>query len=448
LTGVPAKEVSFICIQFIPSIPGKTVQYYFKYSFMQTITPFYPDQTVIIERSAKPIVKDGKTLDRAFLNGRRQRFIRLLIWINIVWVALKTFKNPQVAFKKVKQLKTLRNRYRNQQPLPKYIKAGNKYFVNFNTPGWPSIAFDRYVAHQLSRFDTTKNTSLYTLVFAITKKCGFQCEHCCEWLNLNKPETLSRTDLLLIIHRFHQLGVAQVQLSGGEPLNRLKDIFFLLDNAPAGIDFWLYTTGYSLSAEKAKLLKQRGLTGITISLDHHEEKKHNAFRGVNDAYAKALEASLYAKEAGLAICFSVCATREFISSKNLVDYAELSRQCGASFIQILEPKAVGHYAGMDVTLSVQQQKMLEEFYEMFNYDPAYKNYPTIAYHAYNSRRFGCSGSGVDYVYADTDGDIHNCPFCQRKLFSAFDDALPERIRQMKTQGCNAFSACTLKNQTV
>ena len=74
--------------------------------------------------------------------------------------------------------------------------------------------------------------------------------------------------------------------------------------------------------------------------------------------------------------------------------------------------------------------------------PHYESYPTITYHGYNSRRFGCSGSGVDYVYADTDGDIHNCPFCQRKLFSAFDDSLPDLILQMKTKGCAAYSICS------
>jgi MoaA/NifB/PqqE/SkfB family radical SAM enzyme len=409
---------------------------------MQTITSSWSANPEIIKTPGKSFVRTERSGSKIFISERKRKFIRSLIWLNIFWVALKTFKNPIAAFKKMKQLKNLRNRYRDPQILPKYARTGNRYFANFNTPGWPSAAFNRYVKHQLNRFGNEQSNSIYTLVFAITKKCGFQCEHCCEWLNLNKPETLSREDLLLIVHRFYQLGIAQVQLSGGEPLNRLKDIFYLLDNAPKGIDFWLYTTGYSLNAEKAGLLKQHGLTGITISLDHHIAEKHNAFRGVNDAYEKALRAVQYAREAGLAVCFSLCATKDFISMENLLCYADLAKQSGVSFIQILEPKAVGHYAGQDVTLSVQHQKLLEHFFETFNYNPAYTSYPGITYHGYNSRRFGCSGSGVDYVYADTDGDIHNCPFCQRKLFSAFDDSLPDLIHQMKTKGCAAYSICS------
>ena len=350
------------------------------------------------------------------VTGFKQRFIRRLIWFNILVIACRLYKNIYVAYRKVKALKELRSQYRNSQLLPKYIKAGDRYFVNLNTPGWPSAAFNRYVKHYLTRVKNDTAGSINTLVFAITKKCGFQCEHCCEWLNLNKPETLSKEDLLLIVKRFHQLGVAQVQLSGGEPLNRLQDILYLLDNAPPGIDFWLYTTGYSLTSEKAALLKRHGLTGIIISLDHHNEIKHNVFRGVKDAYRKAIAASQYSRNAGLATCFSICATREFISEENLLQYMELAKGLGISFIQVLEPQAVGHYAGKDVAIAVHHQKMLEQFYDTFNYDSLYVRYPAIAYHAYTSRNIGCTGSGADYVYADTDGDIHNCPFCQQKLF--------------------------------
>lgn len=406
---------------------------------MQTLS-----QTYSVIREATPAEKES--LAPVFVTGFKQRFIRRLILLNILWIALRIFKHPVTAFKKAKKLGALRDQYRSGGKLYKYAKASNRYFVNFIIPGWPSRSFNRFISHQFNRFSSGDPATLSTLLFAITKKCGFQCEHCCEWLNLNKPETLSKEDLLLIIHRFHKTGVAQVQLSGGEPLNRLNDIFYLLDNAPKDIDFWLYTTGYSLTIAKAKQLKRRGLTGITISLDHYEEDKHDAFRGVKGAYSRALKAVQYAREAGLIVCFSICATREFISAENLVKYAELAKQLGVSFIQLLEPKAVGHYAGQDVLLREHHQKILEHFFQTYNYHPGYSDYPIITYHGFITRQFGCSGSGADYVYVDTDGDVHNCPFCQRKIFSAFDDNLPAFIRQMKTKGCNALSACTIKNQ--
>lgn len=380
--------------------------------------------------------------DGHYIVGWRVTLVRGMIWLNIFFLALKKFKSLFTAFRKVKELKQMRNQYRSQHILPKFYKSSKRYFINYNTPGWPSQAFNRYISHLLNRFVKNQSPSLNTLVFAITKKCGFQCEHCCEWLNLNKPETLTKEDLLLIINRYHKLGIAQVQLSGGEPLNRLNDIFYLLNNSPKGIDFWLYTTGFNLTPDKANKLKQNGLTGITISLDHHEESKHDAFRGVKYAWKRALAAAEYASNAGIIVCFSICATKEFICQENLYNYIELARKNKVAFIQILEPKAVGHYSGRDVILKTQHFEVLESFYETYNYQEDYSHYPTISYHGYNSRRFGCSGSGVDYVYVDTDGDVHNCPFCQRKLFSAFDEDLSEKILQMKNGGCKVYNFCT------
>jgi MoaA/NifB/PqqE/SkfB family radical SAM enzyme len=375
--------------------------------------------------------------------GMHQRFIRWLMWMNILLVSIRKFRSPLLAIKKTKQLRKLRDQYRNQHLPLKYSYVGNKYFVNYNTPAWPSQAFNHYVSHLLNRAVPGKETSLNTLVFAITKKCGFRCEHCCEWENLNKPEKLSKHQLLSIVRRFQQLGVSQIQLSGGEPLNRFDDILFILDNAAWGTDFWLYTTGFQLTAEKARVLRGHGLRGVTISLDHHDPEFHDAFRGRKSAYHRALQAARFVVDAKLALCFSLCATRQFISPENLMKYAELAMNAGASFIQILEPKAVGHYAGQDVTLKDHHQKILEQFSEQMNYDKTCSSYPIVTYHGDYSRRIGCSGSGKDYLYVDTDGDVHNCPFCQRKLFSALDESLEESVCAMKLKGCGAFSNCSV-----
>ena len=306
---------------------------------MQTLTELYPINTRgSLEKETAPVLKFRKIPGKIFISGYSQKIIQWMMWVNILWVAVKIYKNPFTAFKKVKCLRQLRDRYRNQHQPVKYSHINSKYFVSYNTPGWPSAAFDRYISHVLNRFLKTPPTTLNTLVFAITKKCGFQCEHCCEWENLNKPETLSKEDLLLIIRRFQQLGVSQVQLSGGEPLNRLQDILFLLDNALTGTDFWLYTTGYQLTKEKAVLLKKHGLRGITISLDHYEEEQHDKFRGKKDSFRRALQAAQFAGEAGLAVCFSICATKEFISTENLMRYADLAKMPAHRSFKYWNPK--------------------------------------------------------------------------------------------------------------
>ena len=398
----------------------------------------------VVEPTNFPLINLNVGITPA-ITGFRQKIVKAFIWANIFYISIKIFKNPSVAFQKAIELKQLRNQYRNNYFLQKYIKIGSRYFVGYNAPGWPSQAFNRYIAHLFGKVSTPVANTLHTLVFAITKRCGFNCEHCCEWNNLNKPEQLTKEDILLIIQRFYALGVAQVQLSGGEPLNRFDDIIYLLNNASKGIDFWVYTSGYQLTKQKALLLKQHGLTGITISLDDHDEKKHDAFRGKPGAYSRALLACQYAVECGLAVTFSLCATKDFITEENLMKYAETAKSFGVAHIQILEPKAVGHYAGKEVALEKKHWQLLEDFYEKMNFTNRYKTYPIVAYHGYYSRRIGCAGSGQDYLYVDTDGDVHSCPFCQRKLFSAFYDDLPVLIAHMKIKGCGVYDFISPKN---
>jgi MoaA/NifB/PqqE/SkfB family radical SAM enzyme len=388
----------------------------------------------------------SKTIDPALLplsvSGWKQIFIQCIIWLHILFICIQT-SGIKKGVRSARLLRKIRDRYR-EKPLQKYQLLENKISFNFNAPSWPSHAFKRYIRHLLHKTDQAQVASLHTLVFAITKKCGFQCEHCCEWENLNKPEQLSRENIAAIVNRFYELGISQLHLSGGEPLNRFADILYLLENKPAGLDVWIYTTGYQLNKTKAKLLEYKGLTGLVISIDHHDPVQHDIFRGREGAFERAIQAAHFAREAGLSVTFSICATKSFITEANLMAYAKMAQQNGASFIQILEPKAVGHYAGMDVTLAADHILLLEQFFEKMNYDKGYSDYPLVSYHGYYSRRAGCAGSGNDYLYVDTDGDIHSCPFCQKKLFSAFTTDLSAKIIQLKNSGCGLFRPDTKK----
>ena len=380
-----------------------------------------------------------KTGTGPMIYGMHKSIIKMGIWINIMLLALYYFKNPVTAFKAVKNLKKLRSDYRGKHPVLKYAKTKGKYYFTFNAPGWPSLSFNKYVLNNIRKFDVSKNSvTLDTIIFGITKKCGYQCEHCFEWDALNKPETLSRENLLSVIHTFQNTGITQVQLSGGEPLNRFDDILYILQNIKKGAEVWLYTSGYHFTIERAAALKQNGCTGITVSLDHWVPELHNIFRGKKNAFEWAEKAAANARKEGLVVCLSICATKDFITQNNLVQYTQLAKKWGVSFIQVLEPKAVGHYNGKDISLSEKQIKLLEDFYISYNYNKIYCEYPSIVYHGFYSRRVGCGGSGNHYVYIDTDGDVHNCPFCQKKIFSALHDDVEYNLRLMAAGGCTAF----------
>ncbi|MFC7669857.1 radical SAM protein [Hymenobacter humi] len=246
-----------------------------------------------------------------------------------------------------------------------------------------------------------------------------------------------------LVATFQARHVSQIFFSGGEPMLRVNDLVAVVEAAQPGTDFWVITSGFNFTRENAGRLKQAGFTGVTISLDHHEPARHNAFRGSPDAYNNAVQAAAYASEVGLVVNLSLCATQEFTTEANLLAYARLARQLGVTFIQILEPRAVGHYAGKAVDLSPAQVALLEAFYVKLNFGPDYLDWPMVHYYGYHQRRMGCGGAADRFLYVDTDGDLHACPFCQKKSGSALCGSLNDSLDALNTNGCHAFAQTEL-----
>jgi radical SAM protein with 4Fe4S-binding SPASM domain len=88
-------------------------------------------------------------------------------------------------------------------------------------------------------------------------------------------------------------------LTGGEPLLR-KDIFDLAAYA-AEKDFTvvLGTNGVLLREPQAKLMRQHGIAGASLSLDSTEAQKHDTFRHLSGAWEGAVRATKVLRDAGL-----------------------------------------------------------------------------------------------------------------------------------------------------
>jgi MoaA/NifB/PqqE/SkfB family radical SAM enzyme len=268
------------------------------------------------------------------------------------------------------------------------------------------------------------------------------CEHCFEWKNLDSTEVLTLEDLKAILKKFQDRGILQIQFSGGEPLSRFDDLIELIKTAQPGTDFWILTSGFGLTFKKALQLKEAGVTGVNISLDHWNENEHNHFRKNEKSFDWVKQAALNCRQADLLLCFSLCAVREFVSNENLWKYLHLARALGAGFVQILEPRKVGHFRGKDVELTEHHIGILKNFYLTVNSNPAYQNLPIVMYPGYHQRLLGCFGAGNRYLYVDSNGDLHACPFCQHKVGNALTDSISESIRKMQRIGCHEFKTVT------
>lgn len=222
-------------------------------------------------------------------------------------------------------------------------------------------------------------------------------------------------------------------------MSRYDDLISLLQSADTGTDFWLLTSGYNLTLEKARMLKKSGLTGVRISLDHWDRDKHNSFRGSNKSFDWAIQAGENSRKAGLVMGLSLCVTKEFLSEENLNEYLKLARKIKAAFIFLLEPRETGHFKNQEITLSESEVKIIESFYLNVLTSAKYKDYPLVFYPGYYQRRLGCFGAGIRYLYIDSEGSVHACPFCQGKQGNALTDELPEIIQKLRSEGCQMFA---------
>jgi MoaA/NifB/PqqE/SkfB family radical SAM enzyme len=342
----------------------------------------------------------------------------------------------------IQKARALRQLYYGTKSIRKLALVDGRYYWTHHCPGWPSAAYDSTMHNEISRLVShlQKPVNPYIAFVAITKKCPLACEHCFEWDNLNKREKLLLADIHNMVQKLQESGVTQVLFSGGEPMLRVHDMAEVIKAAKPGTDFWVFTSGYHFTAENARLLKDAGLTGVSVSLDHYQEAAHNTFRQRPDAYVNAISAVREAHEAGLVVSLALCAIKAFVTEENLMEYAKLAKQLGVAFIQLLEPRAVGHYTGKNVDLTAAQIQLLSGFYEKINLEQAYVGWPIVVFHGYHQRRAGCSGAGDRFFYIDTDGDLHACPFCQKKKGSLLTGSLSEGLSCIKSQGCHVFSS--------
>ncbi len=386
-----------------------------------------------------PAARSARGLHKASVLAR--------LFARAVQIAFRTRRNPLRAARALWRLHgnmqsqhwtTPARRRRRIWTAQKFVFVSGRYFWDLFAPGWPSVAFDRCVERELDRVDPFgRPPALNTIIVAITRRCPLRCEHCFEWDTLNHPEAMSSADLRELVERVQQRGTAQFIFSGGEPLRRFEDLLALCQLASGESDVWIQTSGIGLTPDKARRLRDAGVAGLSLSLDHCDAAEHDRFRGLPGSFTAVERSARYAREAGLLVSLSLCPTRSFTTPENLNSYAEVARSLGASFMQILEPRAVGHYAGQEVTLSSSQRQYLEEFCERLNTDPAMRDYPSVEYMDWGVRELGCCGAGDRYAYIDTSGGLHACPFCHRPGLNILAQDIHEAISVLQGAGCPA-----------
>lgn len=342
--------------------------------------------------------------------------VRLVMLLNIWWIAVKLYKNPLVAFKITRHMVNRFSDLMGAKSLVRGFKADKKYYWDMFNPGFPSQGFNAFFRSHLleERQIEVPQPTLRRLLVAITKRCPLQCAHCSEADTLYQKDIMTVDQYIGKIDPFVKNGVGQIVYSGGEPLSRLEDMLVIIDRYKNQCDQWIYTSAFGLTKEVAQKLKSAGLDGAAISLDHYSEEGHNTFRGSKKSYYWVLEGIKNLLDVGVMVSINTCPTRDVVDENGVEKVIELAKKLNVPVVNILEPRAVGNFEGKDVEFSTEQFARMKGLSESFNFDKNKVDYPTVLFPAGYRGKVPCGG-GRSYVMLDYDGTLYPCPFCKVKM---------------------------------
>jgi radical SAM protein with 4Fe4S-binding SPASM domain len=151
----------------------------------------------------------------------------------------------------------------------------------------------------------------------ITRRCNLKCTHCylpakfrydtatsppdpCE---LTTEESLRLIDEIALANK-----EVMLILSGGEPLLR-SDVYELAEYASHnGMMVVLGTNGFFIDTDTVRKLKEKGVSGVSISLDSAHPEIHDSIRLVPGSWDRAVKAIEICKRADLSVQMNTVVT--------------------------------------------------------------------------------------------------------------------------------------------
>ncbi len=253
------------------------------------------------------------------------------------------------------------------------------------------------------------------LRISVTDRCNFRCIYCMPaaglpWIARDEVlsfEEITRVTRILV----RDCGVRTIRLTGGEPLVRkgIEDLTGMIAALDDGLDIAMTTNGILLE-EKAKALKEAGLSRLNISLDTlQRERFRNLAR--RDALDRVLAGIRAAREAGFTrIKLNVVVMRGR-NDDEVLDFARLARRDGyeVRFIEFMPLDADGIWTPETVVAS---REIIETIDREFPIEPVSNERPAPA----NRFRFsdGAPG-GIGVIPSVSDAF---CKVCNRIRLTA------------------------------
>jgi PqqA peptide cyclase len=136
----------------------------------------------------------------------------------------------------------------------------------------------------------------FALLAELTYACPLHCPYCSNPLNHGDySDELTTQEWQRVLVEAKCLGVLQLHLSGGEPLQRRDLVEIVCTASRLGLYTNLITSGFSLSPRRAELLRAAGLDHVQISIQADEQALSDRIAGTPSFERKKAAARLVKK---------------------------------------------------------------------------------------------------------------------------------------------------------
>ena len=139
------------------------------------------------------------------------------------------------------------------------------------------------------------------VVWNVTRSCNLKCVHCyARAVNKTREKELSREQGFSLIDDLAAFGAPVILFSGGEPVMRPDLVELARYAVEKGMRAVISTNGTLITEEKARDLKEIGLSYVGVSLDGLEAV-NDRFRGKKGAFRDAMQGIKNCQEVGLKV---------------------------------------------------------------------------------------------------------------------------------------------------
>lgn len=284
----------------------------------------------------------------------------------------------------------------------KMLDVDGNLIIHSHLPPVNSRAYSRFVTeHLLGESIAPSHAQI-----AVTNACPYQCSYC-----YNRDRTgrvMDHQTILAAVRQLKELGVFWLGLTGGEPLlnRRLSEI---IECAAGDCAVKLFTTGCTLTKQRAAELKQAGLFSVSVSLDHWQEERHDQGRNRPGAFRTALEAIDILKGVpGLHVGVSAVLSTEMLEEEQVETFLQFLGGLDIHEAWLSEAKpSTAAFQRPELVITQEERERLIAIQDRYNK----KGGMTVNYlgHFEDSRHFGCS-AGHKMVYIDAFGELSPCVF--------------------------------------